>query len=178
MKRWLALLAIVGTWAACGVQTASAQLGSYQPPQVSPGPSFSPYLNMIRNNPAVNYFGIVQPQMSTTGTLQQMQQDIRFGQTGNMSQYGMTSQAMNNNQMTTGHPIMFGYTAQYFPMGNQMAGMGMGMGMGTGMGMGGGMGAGVGGFGTGIGAGMGMGGIGGAGPTINSPLPQGYILPR
>ena len=123
-----------------GVQTASAQLGTYNPPQATPGPSFSPYLNMIRNNPAVNLFGIVQPQMTTYGTLQQLQQDMRYGQTGQVG-LGMTNQAINNNAIITGHPVMFGNTAQFFPMsGNQLAGMGAGMGMG-GMGLGAGIGA-------------------------------------
>jgi hypothetical protein len=168
MKRLVGMVTVLGAWVALGVSSASAQLGVYNPPQVTPGPAFSPYLNMIRNNPAANYFGIVQPQMNTYGALQQLQQDVRYGQAGAVAQ-GMTSQAIQGNGLITGHPVLFGYTSQYFPMsGNQLAGMGMGMAAGPNAGLG------VGGFGNGLGANIG--GIGmGAGPTINTPLPLGFV---
>lgn len=173
MKRWLTTLASVGILAALGPQAAWAQLGTYNPPQTTPGQTISPYLNMIRNNPAANYFGIVQPQFQTYGTLQQMQQQIAYGQGTGINPLGTNTNQLNaNNLIMTGHPVTFGYTAQYFPQsGSQLAGMGAGMGVG-GFGAGGG---GLGGLG-GVNFGNNLGGVGVGivGPTINSPLPQGY----
>jgi hypothetical protein len=57
-------------------------LASYaqaQPPsRYSPGPAFSPYLNLFRQgtNPAINYYGIVRPEIDFRTSIQGLQQDV------------------------------------------------------------------------------------------------------
>ena len=164
MKRWFTTMATLGTWAWLGLQTASAQqLGGYNPPQVYPQPTFSPYLNMI-NNPAANYFGRVLPQIDTSRSLQQLQQDLRYTQ-GGYPPLGMgIDPNAQNAVLTTGHAVTFQNLSYYFPQpGQQFAGMGAGLGTGVGV---------VGtGFGTNLGTNLGT----GLAPTINNtPLPLGY----
>src|SRR5437870_11060220 len=58
-----------------------AQLGPYVQPQTyNPyaRPTFSPYLNLARpgGNPALNYYGLVRPQIQTSRALQAFQQEL------------------------------------------------------------------------------------------------------
>ena len=74
MKQRLAslfALVVLGTSA-----HAQQQIGSYTPPSVSPRPPISPYLNLNRGggNAAMNYFGIVRPQMENQQAIQNLQQ--------------------------------------------------------------------------------------------------------
>jgi hypothetical protein len=51
----------------------------YLQPETAPygGQTYVPYLNMLRGgNPAVNYFGLVRPQLQTQATFQQLQSEI------------------------------------------------------------------------------------------------------
>jgi hypothetical protein len=76
---------IAGVLLGC-VAVPAVQAQQYLPPQVSPygNQVYSPYINLLRNsngrgNPAVNYMGIVQPQMEAQTTFQQLQGQITTG---------------------------------------------------------------------------------------------------
>jgi hypothetical protein len=71
-------LFVVVVITACVASEASAQPG---PPPGVPGPSrpvFSPYLNLVRRDvsPALNYYGIVRPQLNALNALQSVQQQL------------------------------------------------------------------------------------------------------
>lgn len=75
-------LAATGLIGLLGDGPASAQTpirpatGPYVRPQVNPynTPAFSPYLNLGRaGSPAINYFGLVQPQQQFNSSIQQLQ---------------------------------------------------------------------------------------------------------
>jgi hypothetical protein len=126
MKKWYLALLVWSLWGFLGLQTASAQIGSYSPPQTNPQPAFSPYLNMMRNNPAVNYYGIVRPQMDTARALQQLQYGQQFSQPG-MNPLGVADPNNQNNFIITGHPVTFMNLSHYFPLpGSRFAGLGGG----------------------------------------------------
>jgi hypothetical protein len=95
-----------------------AQLAPYSPPQTyNPyaRPTISPYLNLVRPAPvALNYFGLVRPQIQTSRALQQFQQElitVAGGLTPALEQAGTAS----NNMLTTGHKAMFYNYSTYFP---------------------------------------------------------------
>jgi hypothetical protein len=86
----------------------------YMPPQVSPYGTngASPYLNLLRGgNPAVNYMGLVQPQIQAQqqfGMLQQQQQQLA-------RQYqSVVAPPTNQAQVNTGHQTRFMQYNQYF----------------------------------------------------------------
>ncbi|MBI3411671.1 MAG: hypothetical protein HY040_25355 [Planctomycetes bacterium] len=91
MNRWrFAFVAVLGLWALPSLAQAQPRLGSYQRPQVNPNPTFSPYLNLVRGgaggvaNTAIDYYGIVRPQLdfrNNVTTLQQQLQGIQMQQT-------------------------------------------------------------------------------------------------
>jgi hypothetical protein len=101
------------------------QIGSYNRPKTNNYPAFSPYLNLNRGgDPAVNYFGIVRPQMETNRAFQQIEQgtfgaDPRFP-VGAGGADGNPIPGMNNyypNQaagLNTGHPATFFYYSHYY----------------------------------------------------------------
>jgi hypothetical protein len=96
--------------AALAVQSASAQLGTYQPPATSPfpQPAVSPFVTLGRYSPGVAYFGIVQPTQdfyTFEGTQLNRQQqtvttpanrDGRIAQTGTSSRFMAYSGYFNN----------------------------------------------------------------------------------
>jgi len=116
MKRWwIATLAALAFWAYVSPGQALAQLGSYNRPY-SPKPTLSPYLNMFQSgNPAINYYGLVRPQIATSKSLQYLQQEIT-----DQDQYLMNMPTQNQQgQMplpATGHPVQFMNYSHYFPM--------------------------------------------------------------
>ena len=66
---------------ACTAERAFAQPGGPRPLPGTPGvsrPAFSPYLNLARRdvNPAINYYGIVRPQIATANALRSLQQQV------------------------------------------------------------------------------------------------------
>jgi hypothetical protein len=139
MKRftWAALAAVVvGGWLA---GTASAQLGGYQRPYQNPYPTFSPILNMNGfNNPAINYFGIVRPQMQTTAALQQLQTNQQFLLGAQTAYQQMPAQPLLDGQQplvttgqgvgfnfSTGHSVGFNDYTRYFPLQGFRTGTGM-----------------------------------------------------
>jgi hypothetical protein len=122
-------------------------------------------------NPAINYFGIVQPQMETSRNLQQLQQQFQQLGTGDLTQggYGTTTAGpAGTSMLTTGHPVAFMNYAAYFPLYARGAGGG-GMVRGNTGALGG---VGLSGFGTPFGGGGGsnagliIGGGGGAGIVV------------
>ena len=64
---------------ALGIVLWSTGLASAQAPGVRPyaRPAFSPYLNLNRfgANPAINYYGLVRPQLKYNADIQQLQQN-------------------------------------------------------------------------------------------------------
>jgi hypothetical protein len=116
MKRFtFAALAALALLPSSGVGRASAQV--YLPgQQPSPfqRPTFSPYLNMTRGgNPAVNYFGLVRPQIQTAKSLQQLQQQNALPQMGPAFS-PLTDESAFSLPMT-GHAATFFNFSRYFP---------------------------------------------------------------
>lgn len=96
---------------------AQPQIGSYTPPIVNPRPLISPYLNLnLRPGAAsaVNYYGIVRPQMENHQAIQQLQQQFQFTQDYVPAQTGQTQEGA---MMPTGHTMggYFNYS-HYFPI--------------------------------------------------------------
>jgi hypothetical protein len=108
MKR--ALIPVVLIVMALLATTAHAQFP--QGPANGPGYNqpVSPYLNLLRrgSDPAINYYGIVRPEIATQRSLQGLQQQINT--VGALT----AADAQSNNQLSTGHPIMFNNYSHYF----------------------------------------------------------------
>jgi hypothetical protein len=157
MKRCLAWSIVA---LACSVGTARpalaqqfGQIGSYSPPNVRSRPTVSPYLNLTlnTNQPAVNYYGIVQPQVNTQRNLQTLQGEINQLQ----PQFGIQGQDQGPNGeilLSTGHGVAFLNTGQFY----QRFGGGRAGGRGAGGGNNGGAGFNT--LQTGVGGGNGGGG--------------------
>ncbi len=97
---------------------ASAQvyLPGQQPVNPFQRPAVSPYLNMTRGgNPAINYFGLVQPQLNTAKSILQLQV-----QQQTMPQLGQPFAPLDGSAgfslPETGHPTAFFNYSTYFPM--------------------------------------------------------------
>ena len=124
----------------------TGQIGSYNRPKTNTYPTVSPYLNLGRGggNPAVNYYGIVRPQMDTNRAFQQLDPglfggDPRLGLGGTAvgpdgnpipgtNQY-LPDQALGLN---TGHPATYFYYSHYYQMQpGQRGGAGAGGGSGN-----------------------------------------------
>jgi hypothetical protein len=129
MKRFLvAALFSFGLWGASAGQLF-AQIGTYTPPYM-PGPAVSPYLNLFRNNPAINYYGIVQPQLQTAQQLQQIQTYLNQPLNANQATLGTGVPVQNQMVTTTGHPVMFQNYSYYYPVYSGGGGGGLGGGFG------------------------------------------------
>ncbi len=113
MKQWRMLtLAVLGCWL-IAVAPAAAQLGAYNRPQVSPRPTINPYLNLVgRGQSAVNYYGIVRPQLEMYQGLHQVQQEVQQLQP---LLSGPLTQGSQVETLRTGHPVVFQSTSHYFP---------------------------------------------------------------
>jgi len=98
--------------AACLALAAPARAQyPYVRPQTNPynKPVVSPWINLNRGgNPAVNLYGLVQPQLETSSTLTQLQQQQQALATGAVALGG------NQNLPTTGHPTRFLNYSHYF----------------------------------------------------------------
>jgi len=106
MKRtqWLTLgFLVLGT--VSGVQAQGTYVrpaaGSYaQAP-------LSPYLNLVRGgNPAVNYYGLVRPQVDSRNAIQQLQQQSSAAPANS----GLTTDGLANS----GHPVQFMNFSHYY----------------------------------------------------------------
>jgi len=101
----LILLLTGGTWLAME-HSALAQ----QPGGSIVRPTFSPYLNLLRRgNPAVNYYGLVRPEVEFRNSVNQMQQQL------NSVQSTVDQEANNPNAVTTGHRTQFQSYGHYYP---------------------------------------------------------------
>jgi hypothetical protein len=102
--------------AACFVSAAAPNKASAQVPIGGPGggapqyrPAFSPYLNLLRqgSSPAVNYYGLVRPEINFYNSINQINQQVSNNQ-----------QAIGDIQSsaipTTGHRVQFLNTGSYF----------------------------------------------------------------
>lgn len=121
MKRiMLALATAVGVLAAA--ERAPAQVILPGPPQ-NPylQPQVSPFLNINRGgNPAINYFGIVQPQMQTIQQLQALQmQQAQMLQLG-MGMGPIDPAAAGAAPATGMHPTFFNYGHYFGPPGGNV----------------------------------------------------------
>ncbi len=102
--------------AAAPVLASAPGLASAQQPApgvlTRPGPTFSPFLNLTRRDidPAVNYFGIVQPQIATANALRSIQQQI----TPSLQQQMAGQGAIDSSLPITGQPSFFLNTGGYF----------------------------------------------------------------
>jgi len=88
--------------------------GPYVRPQTNPyaRPAFSPYLNLLNNNnnPAVNYYGLVRPEIDTRNSLLQLQQQINtLPTTPGVTEPGSLP--------VTGHPTQFLNYTHFYPSG-------------------------------------------------------------
>jgi hypothetical protein len=84
----------------------------YQPPRVSPYGTggFSPYLNLLRpGNPAVNYYGLVVPQIQASNQIAQLQQQV-----ARQGQQSLVAPPTNQAPVETGHTTRFMQYNQYF----------------------------------------------------------------
>jgi hypothetical protein len=80
-------------------QTTGPRVGS--PP---PGPTVSPYLNLLRagNSPVANYYGLVRPQLQTNAGIQSLQQQLLTAQAR-----PLPGQEPADDLLVTGHAAVF-----------------------------------------------------------------------
>jgi hypothetical protein len=87
--------------------------------QFPPGPAgfrtppFSPYLNLNRRgtNPAINYYGLVRPQIEFRNAIQNLQSDV-----SSLGAQAASGQAGVTTLPPTGHPTQFSNLSGYFPL--------------------------------------------------------------
>jgi hypothetical protein len=103
------LVALAAMLALCASRPAYAQ--TYVQPRVSPysTPGFSPYLNLLRGgNQAVNYYGLVLPEIKAMNSIQQLQEQVA------RPQQTVVAPPTNRAQSETGHVTRFMQYGQYF----------------------------------------------------------------
>jgi len=100
-------------WALLAVALASATAGAQPPlgPRPLTGvntPPVSPYLNLLRpgTSPAINYYGLVRPEMNFLNSVQALQAQLGYVQQAAGLQAGEIG--------TTGHPAFFLNHGTYF----------------------------------------------------------------
>ena len=99
----------VGVSLSVGAGNAQAQPpvpgGGYSRP-----PAFSPYLNLLRGggSPALNYYGIVRPEMQFRQSIQNLSNDI------NLNQQAIGDLAAGGGLPLTGHSTQFMNLGGYF----------------------------------------------------------------
>lgn len=154
----------------CLSSQAFAQLGGSRIDRPLDTPTFSPYLNMLRSNggPALNYFGLVRPQLETAQQNQQFGQNLEMLQMQQLQQRQgmMIPGAYGYSQLgVTGHPVIFNSFGNSRFSGGYTGAMSGGFGGGSmsGGGFGGG----------GLGGGFAGGGFGGSAFGGNSVLNGG-----
>jgi hypothetical protein len=110
LKPALIALALV---LAAGTVRAQAPIAPQAPTQqpYSP-PVFSPYLNLLnRGNPAINYYGIVRPEVQAQQQLQRLQLGLTRT---NAELEAATTTAASGPLPATGHTTAFMTQAHYF----------------------------------------------------------------
>ena len=107
-KPTLIALALVLASGTVYAQPLAPQAPTQQP--YSP-PVFSPYLNLLnRGNPAINYYGIVRPEVQE----QQQLQRLQFGLARTNAEIEATTSTAPGLLPTTGHTVGFMTQARYF----------------------------------------------------------------
>jgi hypothetical protein len=113
-----ARIAFATAVAAATVLAGSGRVSAQPQPPVINRPTFSPYLNLLGGfgSPAINYYGLVRPQM------QFMQQQAQIQQQLNMQTQAIQAQntAIANGLVdpllpVTGRGATFGYYSHYYP---------------------------------------------------------------
>jgi len=170
-RQHLAFAPLLLTVFLCAPDAVHGQLAAERIQRPINTPTFSPYLNMFRqgdnSGAALNYFGLVRPQLQAYEANQQLGQNIQQlqlrqqqGQRGGGMRYPSYSRLG-----ITGHPAVF----QSFTAGSQSGGGGAAVGgLSSSIG-GGGFGAGA--FGGGASAGFSQGGVGGSAGFGTGGLP-------
>jgi hypothetical protein len=91
---------------------AAGQVGNLP---YNPRPAVSPYLNMLRgSNAAINYYGVVRPQIQTAQTLQHLQNQQLLLPTVQRT-VPLTNDDLVDGLPSTGHPVQFMSYSHYFP---------------------------------------------------------------
>jgi hypothetical protein len=94
-----------------GTATRAPAQAIYQRPLTNPygNPVFSPYLNLVRGgtNAAINYYGLVRPEIQTNQALRTLRGDVNANASA-------LSQEQLNALPTTGHQVQFLNTTHYF----------------------------------------------------------------
>jgi hypothetical protein len=108
---------------------AQPQIGTYNTPVVNPRPVVSPYLNLNHGvgNPAVNYYGLVRPQIENHQAIQNLQQQVQTTQ--GMMQQNQPGALPTEEMSPTGRAVG-GYLnfSHYFPLLPKSGGGGAGTG--------------------------------------------------
>jgi hypothetical protein len=109
------LVAVATIIALASAAPAHAQIGTYVRPQLNPRPTVSPYLNIYRGGSgAINYYGIVRPQLETQRQLFQLQQEVQQVQ----PPFGIALDPQQNlatlSTGMTGHPVSFQNYSHYY----------------------------------------------------------------
>jgi hypothetical protein len=103
---------------------AQVPIGSYTSPVVSPRPTISPYVNLNRGiqNPAINYFGIVRPQIDNHQAIQSLQQQVLTTQ--GLVQTQPQAGALSADEMAPTGRALGGYLnySHYYPLYGRTAG--------------------------------------------------------
>jgi hypothetical protein len=102
-------MALAGALALGTGRAAHAQ--TYVQPRVSPyaNPGLSPYINLLRpGNPAVNYYGLVLPEIKTNTSIRQLQVDVA------RTQASVVAPPASLPPGETGHATRFMQYGQYF----------------------------------------------------------------
>jgi hypothetical protein len=97
-----------------GVARAAAQTGYVPVPGPALPPRYSPYLNLTRpgGTPAMNYYGLVRPEVEARNAYLGLQQQV------NVLQQQVATQGPESGALpTTGYPIRFLDYSSYFPAG-------------------------------------------------------------
>ena len=121
MKRYLAGALAAFTIATAGAR-AQPQIGNYNQPVVNPHPLISPYLNLNHGGvpTAINYYGIVRPQIDNHQAIQHLQQQVQTTQGLIQNQ---TAPLANDEMAPTGRNVggYFNYS-HFFPLYTRSAG--------------------------------------------------------
>ena len=109
MNRLLVPLIALGSLVSPAWLQAQAP-GPYVRPTTNPysQPVFSPYLNLLRNgtNPAVNYYGIVRPEINARNSIRSLEQQINALPGTGTEEPGLPG---------SGHATQFNNLSHFFP---------------------------------------------------------------
>jgi hypothetical protein len=98
---------------------AQAQIGVYNRPLINPRPTVSPYLNIFRGGSgAVNYYGVVRPQMETARQIYALQQEVAQMPPPMLFPAALTQGLPPPDAgSSTGHPVAFQYHSHFYGRG-------------------------------------------------------------